>query len=117
MRTLEQVPIISHSISVATLRRHNGITQTLLLRRTGKSIPGAWAQIAGGIEPGERAWQAAVREMREETGLAPDRVYSADYCEQFYAVEKETIILAPVFVAFIDTDQPIVLNNEHDDYL
>lgn len=34
----------------------------------------AWQMPQGGIDPGEDAWTAALREMREETGIAPELV-------------------------------------------
>ena len=44
--------------------------EILVLRRTDH---GYWHTVAGGIEPGEDARTAALRELREETGLiAPD---------------------------------------------
>ncbi|HSJ54693.1 MAG TPA: NUDIX domain-containing protein, partial [Anaerolineae bacterium] len=50
----------------------------LLLRRAGEHLPGLWSQVAGGIESGERGWQAALRELAEETGLVPLDFFSGD---------------------------------------
>jgi putative (di)nucleoside polyphosphate hydrolase len=36
--------------------------------------PGAWQMPQGGIDAGETATQAALRELREETGVAPELV-------------------------------------------
>lgn len=66
-------------------------------------LAGIWCQIARKVEGGETAWQAALRELYEETGLAPDAFYSADICEQFYEADRDAITVAPVFVAFIDS--------------
>ncbi|HBD83024.1 MAG TPA: NUDIX hydrolase, partial [Dehalococcoidia bacterium] len=43
-----------------------------------------WQEISGLIEPRETAWEAALREIKEETGLTPYRFYSADFVERFY---------------------------------
>lgn len=44
--------------------------KTLLVRRAaGRPAPGYWTPITGKLEPGESLPEAAVREVREETGL------------------------------------------------
>jgi dATP pyrophosphohydrolase len=110
------VPIRCFAVSVIALRRNDEATRVLLLRRTGGPIEGEWCQVAGGIEPGEVAWRAALRELKEETGLVPERFYSADICEQFYEPDKECISLLPVFVAYIGTEAMVTLNHEHSDF-
>src|SRR5205823_2927728 len=52
--------------------------QVLVLRRSpaGRS-PGSWETVHGTIEPGETPGDAALRELREETGCAPLRLYNA----------------------------------------
>ena len=75
-----------------------------------------WCQVAGGIEDGETAWQTAVRELFEETGLKPNALYSDDICEQFYEPDRDAITMAPVFVAFVDASATVVLNHKHSDY-
>ena len=87
----------------------------LLLRRTRPPV-GAWCQIAGRIEDGEKAWQAALRELREETGIRPEKLYSADICEQFYEAGRDAITVAPVFVAIVDKSATVSLNHEHSAY-
>jgi dihydroneopterin triphosphate diphosphatase len=44
--------------------------EVLLLER--RQPPGWWQSVTGSLEPGETPWDAAVRELQEETGLAPD---------------------------------------------
>ncbi|WP_174284648.1 RNA pyrophosphohydrolase [Sphingomonas bacterium] len=54
----------------------------MLLNRQGQvfvgqridSTPEAWQMPQGGIDPGEDARDTAVRELREETGIAPEHV-------------------------------------------
>jgi dihydroneopterin triphosphate diphosphatase len=108
-----EVPIRCDAICAVACRGEADATQVLMLRRASKKLYGEWCQIAGGIEAGETAPQAVLREMMEETGLVPDRLYSADTCEQFYDPDRECINIFPVFVAFIDREQEVVLNHEH----
>jgi len=73
--------------------------------------------VTGKIHEGEKAYEAARREIREETGLIPDRLYCADAVETFYMQTTNKLMLIPVFVAFIDQIQADVhLSNAHDDY-
>ena len=102
-------------VSVVAIRKTTRDHEVLLLRRT-QSNAGEWCQIAGSIEPGETAWQAALREMREETALVPSRLYSADLCEQFYEIGTDSIWLAPIFVAYVEPDATVKLNEEHSEY-
>ena len=93
-----------------------GTGKFLLLKRIGKYLDGVWQPITGRIEPGETAWQTALREVKEETDLVPDRLYSANRVEQFYEPSHNCICMAPIFVAFIDSDQNIKLSSEHSDF-
>ncbi len=112
----QEIPIKAFAISAFCCRREGETWKVLLLRRTGTRLGDTWCQIAGRIEAGETAWQAALREIREETGLTPERFYSANVCEQFYEVEQECINLVPVFVGFVHADQQVELNWEHSEY-
>jgi len=90
--------------------------RTLLLRRAGKHLPGVWSQVAGGIEAGETGWQAALRELAEETGLVPLQFFSGDLCEQWYEPEDDHIVLFPVFVVLVAAGAEPTLNHEHSEY-
>ena len=82
--------------------------------RRAKTLKGTWCQVAGSIEKGETAWQAAAREVREETGITLQTIWSGDICEQFYEPEKERIALMPVFVGYVEDWVKVRLNDEHD---
>lgn len=109
---MAEIPIRSCAVSLVALRETQSTSEILLLRRTG-TLAGLWCQVAGGVEENETAWQAAVRELKEETALTPLALYSADICEQFYEVERDMIEILPVFVAIVREDSQVVINHEH----
>lgn len=89
--------------------------EVLALRR-GKSgrCPGSWETVHGTIESGETPVQASLRELHEETGLAPQKLYNLSRTEAFYQHRTDELALIPVFVAFVASDAPVRLSDEHD---
>jgi len=69
---------------------------------------------AGGRCPGERPSEAAERELREETGLVPLRLYNLSRVELFYQHRQDEVALVPVFVAFVGPEGEVALSGEHD---
>ena len=110
-----QVLIGYAAVAVVTLRWRQDQAQVLLMRRVHQQH-GIWCQVAGGIEAGETAWQAALREVKEETGLILSEIWTADFCEQFYEPAKNRIAILPVFVGVVPPEAEVVLNAEHDAY-
>lgn len=106
------VPINSFAVSVVLLRPVKAGFEVLLMERA-DSLAGTWCQVAGKIEEGEAAWQTALREVQEETGLIPETFYSGDFCEQFYEADRNCISIFPVFVGYAAKDALVVLNEEH----
>jgi dihydroneopterin triphosphate diphosphatase len=74
--------------------------------------PTAWETVHGRIEPGESPEQAAVREVREETGLEVQRLYNV-MVQPFYLHKLATVELAVVFAAFVRRADPVTLGEEH----
>ena len=87
--------------------------EVLTLQRSHDTrCPTAWETVHGRIELGESPEQAAVREVREETGLAVQRLYNV-IVQPFYLHKLATVELAVVFAAFISRADPITLGEEH----
>lgn len=108
--------ITPHCISVYVVCQNSEAPLYLLIRRCGKYLPGTWQMISGGIESGETASQAALREIQEETGLIPQALYSADAVETFYMQSNDKITFVPVFVAFVGNLKVSLSPKEHDAY-
>ena len=79
---------MSDAVSVFLLQHHGSEVKVLLMRRA-TTMKGAWCQVTGGIETGEKAWQAALRDVREETGIILGSLWSGDIVEQFYEPHRD----------------------------
>jgi len=84
----------------------------LLKRAKTKLYEHLWQGVAGKIEKGETASQAAVRELKEETGLTPYKMFIADHVSSFYESYKDRINFVPVFGIEVRKRQ-IILSDEH----
>jgi dATP pyrophosphohydrolase len=102
-------------VDVYILRRVDTGLECLALRRApGGRCPGSWETVHGHIEEGERPWQAAKRELEEETGLSPERLYNLSRVETFYQHRLDEVALVPVFVALVSPGASVRLGVEHD---
>ena len=101
------------SVCVAVLHGSGDEARVLVIRRARGVFAGAWTFVLGGIEPGERAPQTALRELMEETGLRTDRLYLAGAFDQFYDPKRDVIRKAAIFVARVD-EQHVTLDDAHD---
>ncbi len=82
-------------------------------RAAGTRCTGAWEIVHGRIETGETPADAAVRELREETGMTADRLYSISV-NPFYLHQTDSVELAIVFAALVSHASIVSLGEEHD---
>lgn len=84
----------------------------LLQRARDTRCPGAWETVHGRLEPAEEPEDAAVREVREETGLAVERLYNVSV-QPFYLHAMRHVQMAVVFAAFVAEPALVTLGPEH----
>jgi dATP pyrophosphohydrolase len=108
---------ITGSIStyVFTIRRSRPLFLALY-RAPGLMHEHTWQAVHGMIEAGEKAYEAALREMTEETALAPQRFFKTDFVESFYSEHTDAVHLVPAFAAFVDGEPSVGLCEEHVKY-
>ncbi|NOZ08054.1 MAG: NUDIX pyrophosphatase [FCB group bacterium] len=103
-------------IDCHVFRRTAGEPLFLLLKRARDRIyPGIWQCVTGKIEPDEKPFQTALREVREETGLVPQSLWTVEQVNQYYEAELDRLNFIPVFAAEVDTSD-VILSDEHTAY-
>lgn len=108
----------SKIVEICIFTRDDLAPKYLLLKRSGTEdiYPGIWQFVTGGIHQGEKAYQAAYREMYEETGLSVQRFFTALHVSIFYDAGYDAVNLSPLFAAEIgDADTP-KLSREHKEF-
>lgn len=90
--------------------------RVLTLQRSSDAIrPESWETVFGKTDPGEAPESAALRELKEETGLVPNRLYNVTV-QPFYLHSTQTVQLAIVFAAFVKSAVELTLSEEHQKY-
>ncbi len=112
------MPDINFKIVEAVVFRRTDPPEFLTLRRSDNDriYPGLWQLVSGGIEPGEKAYEAALREIGEEIGLTPEKLFNTPLTNTFYFFTNDTVNVSPVFAAEVDTADQVKLSPEHQEY-
>lgn len=104
-------------VDVLVLRGTGASLQVLCLRRgpQGRS-PGSWECVHAHIDEGETPVETARREVREEAGVEPGRLYNLSRVEAFYRHSTNEVVLVPVFAAVVPGGAVVRLSKEHDEF-
>ena len=107
----------SYLVETHLFRKIDGRIEFLLLKRADhETYSKVWQMVTGSTENNEKAYEAALREIEEETGLKPLKFWVVPNVNSFYSHQKDSISLVPVFVAQVNNDEEVVLSEEHSEY-
>ena len=93
----------------------NGPLYLMLKRSSGKHYEHLWQGVAGKIEAGETAWRTVLRELKEETGKEPKKLFAADHVASFYEAKRDLVHIVPIFGIEV-SDEKVKLSEEHCEY-
>jgi type II secretory ATPase GspE/PulE/Tfp pilus assembly ATPase PilB-like protein/8-oxo-dGTP pyrophosphatase MutT (NUDIX family) len=113
IRDQAMTKIVPGVIELFVIRHNAGDWRVLTLQRAadGKR-PDSWETVYGKVDAREKPEKAAVRELREETGLEPESLYNVTV-SSFYLHATNTIEMCVTFAAFVSEDAQITLSEEH----
>jgi dATP pyrophosphohydrolase len=113
-------PVRPDLVDVWPFRLRDGALEVLLLHRAaGDVVPGLWQGVSGLIEAGESIAEAALRELREETGFEPATIevfYHLDYVAQFLWEPVDALMTSAYFAVRVQPGIDPRLSDEHDDF-
>ena len=93
----------------------NGPVYLMMKRSPCKYYEHLWQGVAGKIEKGETAVQTVVRELKEETGMKPKKMFAADHIASFYDARNDRILMVPIFGIEVENSD-VRLSEEHSEY-
>lgn len=106
--------IIASMIEAHIYRETDGEIEFLLIKRSESEIyPGLWQMVSGSVEDSEKAYEAALREIKEETGIIPLKMWVLPNINSFYSQVTDKISFLPVFLVKADKNADVVLSDEH----
>jgi len=107
----------SNLIEVHVFRLVNSKMEFLILERSKNNIyHGLWQMVTGKIEDGEKAFETAVREIKEETDLNIEELWVVPKINTFYSENSDSIYHVPVFAVKVSSESKVKLSKEHCNY-
>jgi dATP pyrophosphohydrolase len=95
----------------------NGEPLFLIFKRSSNKIYGnQWRMVGGKVKEEESRWEAALRELKEETGLKPQKFWVIPSVNSFYEAKTDMVHSIPAFAAELPEDEEIQLDEEHSDF-
>ncbi|MDD5774806.1 MAG: NUDIX domain-containing protein [Candidatus Omnitrophica bacterium] len=115
-RVLEVVPVLC--VDVMLFNRKG---ECLLVKRTNEPLKGQWWVIGGRVHKGETLSQAAIRKIREESGVNVSAVEPVGYYEEVAHINRFGSLIplhavSVVFTATIDDSALIKLDDQSSEW-
>ena len=109
--------IKTNLIEVHIIKKEEQGLKTLIMKRASNQMyPNIWQMVTGKISENEKAYEAAIREIKEETNLEIDKLFIVPNVNYFYNNFDDSITIIPVFAAIITSGKNLKISHEHSEY-
>ena len=113
--------IISNLVEAHIFKEIKEGIEFLLLKRSANQVyPGVWQMVSGKIKEsasgGEKAFETAIREIKEETTLVPLKMWIVPRVNSFYTASSDTLCFVPVFAIQVNPESKVKLSDEHNEF-
>jgi dihydroneopterin triphosphate diphosphatase len=107
--------IVSRIVEICVFRMIRNKPQFLILQRSSDEVlyPDLWQIVTGTVDKNESAFHAALRELKEETGLKIKRCWTVPFVDSYFDTAADTVQLAPVFAVEVEGTDDVKLSLEH----
>jgi len=106
------------TIQVHVIVANDNEIRHLALKRSEncKLYPTMWQTITGTVEKNEHAYEAAVRELKEEAGLESNNWFKIPFLGGFYDLKRNLVESVPSFAVIYNSFVDIRISDEHSEY-
>ena len=95
-------------------RKRKGKIEYLMLKRSNKVVfPGMWQCVVGTLDPGEEILKGMKRELKEETGLKPGKMWWLESSAVAYRPKMDRLLPVAFFAAEVGAGEKVKLSDEH----
>lgn len=109
--------LTSFLVEAHIFRQNKDDLEFLLLKRSSdEKYPGIWQMVTGSVNENEKAFQTALREIKEETGLTPEKFWVVPNVNSFYDPKNDLICQVPVFAAEVNSNANVTISEEHSEF-
>lgn len=86
----------------------------LMLKRSAKVVfPKMWQCVVGTLDPGEEILKGMKRELKEETGLVPRKMWWLESSAVAYRPKMDRLLPVAFFAAEVGPEEKVKLSDEH----
>jgi 8-oxo-dGTP pyrophosphatase MutT (NUDIX family) len=95
-------------------RNRKGKSEYLMLKRSANIVfPGMWQCVVGTLDPGEEILKGMKRELKEETGLKPWKMWWLESSAVAYRPKMDRLLPVAFFAAEVGSKDKVRLSEEH----